>query len=187
VPATVIDGRKLAAELRSQVERDVAAFRASTGLAPRLDVVMVGDNPASQAYVGTKARMAGEVGITSRVHALPAGITQGELLGFLGKLDADEEVDGILVQLPLPAHIDADVIPEALSPGKDVDGFHPLNLGRLAGGCWPDPARRWPARPQGSRPRPLHHRRPADGAPPARSRLHRDHRPLAHARPAPGL
>jgi methylenetetrahydrofolate dehydrogenase (NADP+) / methenyltetrahydrofolate cyclohydrolase len=150
VPATVIDGRKLAAELRSKVARDVAAFSASTGLPPRLDVVMVGDNPASQAYVGTKARMAGEVGITSRVHALPAGITQGELLGFLGKLDADEEVDGILVQLPLPAHIDADAIPEALSPSKDVDGFHPLNLGRLAGGCWPEGAPALvPCTPQG--------------------------------------
>jgi methylenetetrahydrofolate dehydrogenase (NADP+)/methenyltetrahydrofolate cyclohydrolase len=148
--ARLIDGKALAAKLRAEVAREVGDMLRTVGARPRLDVVLVGDDPASRAYVGTKTRMAAEVGIDGRLHALPAETRQADLLGLLDRLNADDEVDGILVQLPLPRHLDAGVIPERLDPAKDVDGFHPLNAGRLATGCWPAGAARLiPCTPQG--------------------------------------
>jgi methylenetetrahydrofolate dehydrogenase (NADP+)/methenyltetrahydrofolate cyclohydrolase len=148
--ARLIDGKALAATLRAEVAREVGDMLRTVSARPRLDVVLVGDDPASRAYVGTKTRMAAEVGIDGRLHALPAETRQADLRGLLDGLNADDEVDGILVQLPLPRHLDAGVIPERLDPAKDVDGFHPLNAGRLATGCWPAGAARLiPCTPQG--------------------------------------
>jgi methylenetetrahydrofolate dehydrogenase (NADP+) / methenyltetrahydrofolate cyclohydrolase len=148
--ATRIDGKALAAELRREVAAEAAAFAAAHGSPPRLDVVLVGDDPASRAYVGTKTRMAAEAGIDGRLHALPAATTQDELLALVRRLDADDAVDGVLVQLPLPPHLDAGALTEAMDPAKDVDGFHPVNQGRLAAGHWPGGAPRLvPCTPQG--------------------------------------
>ncbi|HKM61624.1 MAG TPA: bifunctional methylenetetrahydrofolate dehydrogenase/methenyltetrahydrofolate cyclohydrolase FolD [Acidisphaera sp.] len=128
--ARVIDGKAVAAALRAQVAARVAAlpFR------PRLAVVLVGDNPASAIYVRNKDRAAQAAGIDAATHRLPAGTTQVALLALLEELNAEPEVDGILVQMPLPPQIDARTIIEAIDPAKDVDGFHPLNVGRLTDG-----------------------------------------------------
>ncbi len=129
--ARIIDGRARAARVRALVAERVARLRARTGVTPTLAVVLVGEDPASRVYVRTKARMAEEVGITSRLLELPADIPEAELLARLETLSADEEVHGILVQLPLPGHIDPERVLFAIDPAKDVDGFHPLNVGRL--------------------------------------------------------
>ncbi len=129
--ARIIDGRARAARVRALVAERVARLRARTGVTPTLAVVLVGEDPASRVYVRTKTRMAEEVGITSRLLELPADIPEAELLARLEALSADEEVHGILVQLPLPAHIDPERVLFAIDPAKDVDGFHPLNVGRL--------------------------------------------------------
>ena len=129
--ARIIDGRARAARVRALVAERVARLRARTGVTPTLAVVLVGEDPASRVYVRTKARMAEEVGITSRLLELPADIPEAELLARLEALSADEEVHGILVQLPLPGHIDPERVLFAIDPAKDVDGFHPLNVGRL--------------------------------------------------------
>lgn len=129
--AALIDGnevsRRVLEEVRTRVQASVAR-----GITPTLAVVLVGDDPASQVYVRNKGRRAAEVGIATRDHRLPAeGTTTASLLALVAELGADREVDGILVQLPLPAHIDADAVLLAIDPAKDVDGFHPDNLGRL--------------------------------------------------------
>jgi methylenetetrahydrofolate dehydrogenase (NADP+)/methenyltetrahydrofolate cyclohydrolase len=129
--AVLIDGtaasRRVLEEVRGRVEACVAR-----GVAPTLAVVLVGDDPASQVYVRNKGRRAAEVGIATRDHRLPAeGTTTASLLSLVAELSADREVDGILVQLPLPAHVDTDAVLLAIDPAKDVDGFHPDNLGRL--------------------------------------------------------
>ena len=130
-PATLIDGRAIAAAVRSEVARGVAAFEAAHGRAPALRVVLVGDHPASQSYVRAKRRAAAEVGIDAETIQRPADLPQADLLDLLRTLNADEGVDGILVQLPLPAHVDQTAVLRAIDPGKDVDGFHPENVGRL--------------------------------------------------------
>ena len=130
--ALLIDGRKIAeslrAEIKTQVDHQLAAGRRPPGLA----VVMVGNNPASEVYVRNKRKACVEVGIRSFSHDLPADTTEAALLALVDSLNANPDVDGILVQLPLPAHINTDRIIERIRPDKDVDGFHPYNVGRLA-------------------------------------------------------
>ncbi len=132
--AQLIDGAAVAAAVRAEVKAEVAALKARHGAVPGLVAVLVGEDQASQVYVGSKEKQAAETGMFSRVDRLPATTTQGELLAKVAELNADDRVDGILVQLPLPSHIDADTIIDAIDPAKDVDGFHPVNVGRLSGG-----------------------------------------------------
>ena len=132
--ARIIDGTALAAELRANVAREVAKLATDPGLVPGLAVVTVGDDPASAVYIRRKAIHTSEVGMRSWVHQLPAATTEAELLTLITQLNAHPAVHGILVQLPLPAHIRASRVVAAIDPQKDVDGFHPLNAGRLAAG-----------------------------------------------------
>jgi methylenetetrahydrofolate dehydrogenase (NADP+)/methenyltetrahydrofolate cyclohydrolase len=132
--AIIIDGKARAAALRAEVAAGVADFVAAHGRAPGLTVVIVGDDPASAVYVRSKGIATEAAGMVSATHRLPAETTQAELLALVAALNADAAVDGILVQLPLPRHIDADTVIAAIDPGKDVDGFHPVNAGRLATG-----------------------------------------------------
>jgi methylenetetrahydrofolate dehydrogenase (NADP+)/methenyltetrahydrofolate cyclohydrolase len=130
--AHLIDGKALAASLRSDVADGVAAFRSAAGRAPGLRVVLVGDNPASESYVRGKQRAAEEVGIDAETLRRPADLSQADLLALIAQLNADDTVDGILVQLPLPGGVDESAVIRAIDPAKDVDGFHPENVGRLA-------------------------------------------------------
>ncbi|MCE0732046.1 bifunctional methylenetetrahydrofolate dehydrogenase/methenyltetrahydrofolate cyclohydrolase FolD [Halomonas sp. G15] len=130
--AQLIDGKAIAARVRQQVARQVQARREAGGRAPGLAVVLVGEDPASAVYVRNKHNACVEAGIESFRHQLPADTTQGELEALIDRLNADPAVDGILVQLPLPEQLDARPILERIRPDKDVDGFHPYNLGRLA-------------------------------------------------------
>ena len=130
--AKIIDGKSIAHAIRQQVA-DAVKARVDKGLrAPGLAVVLVGEDPASQVYVGSKRRACEEVGFISRSYDLPATTEQAALLSLIDELNADPAVDGILVQLPLPAHIDSTLVIERIRPDKDVDGFHPYNVGRLA-------------------------------------------------------
>jgi methylenetetrahydrofolate dehydrogenase (NADP+) / methenyltetrahydrofolate cyclohydrolase len=126
--ARIIDGAAIAKNLR----RELAKAVASENLTPGLAVVLVGDNSASQIYVRNKTRAAEEAGIKSWTHRLPAAATQDRLLAIIDELNNDKNVHGVLVQLPLPAHIDAQRVTLAIDPEKDVDGFHPINAGRLS-------------------------------------------------------
>jgi len=132
--ATILDGKVLAAELRAALASRVAALRAAGRRVPGLAVVLLGDDPASQVYVGSKVKQTQAVGMNSIEHRLPAETSEAALLELVARLNADPEVDGILVQLPLPKHIDSARVIEAIDPAKDVDGFHPVNAGRLATG-----------------------------------------------------
>ena len=132
--ATIINGKAIAAELRARVAAQVPAFRDATGRAPGLAVVLVGEDAASAVYVRNKGRATREAGMESIEHRLPDTTTTAELLDLVGRLNADPAVDGVLVQLPLPAAVDAQAVIEAIDPDKDVDGFHPVNAGRLATG-----------------------------------------------------
>ena len=132
--ARVIDGKAVAAAVRERVKVDVAAYKEETGRTPGLATVLVGDDPASEIYVSNKRRTTEEVGMRSIHHAPEASIREEELLELVRELGEDDEVDGILVQLPLPAHIDSNVIVQALDPQKDVDGLTPVNAGLLAHG-----------------------------------------------------
>lgn len=131
--ADLIDGKSFAEGLRGRIAAEVAAL-AAQGHVPGLAVVLVGSDPASEVYVRNKAKQTAEVGMRSFEHKLSAQTSQAELLALVARLNADDAVDGILVQLPLPAHIDAQAVIEAIDPAKDVDGFHPVNAGRLATG-----------------------------------------------------
>ena len=130
--ASLIDGKAIAEKLRRDVAAAVARLTREHGLIPGLAVVLVGDDPASRVYVRNKARQTVEAGMRSFEHVLPAGTSEADLLALIGRLNADPGVHGILVQLPLPKHIDANKIITAIDPAKDVDGFHPMNAGRLA-------------------------------------------------------
>ena len=132
--AAVIDGKAFAAGLRARVAERVPAFREATGRAPGLAVVLVGEDPASAVYVRSKGKMTREAGMESFEHRLPADTDQTTLLALVEQLNKDPAVDGILVQLPLPRHLDADEVLLRIDPDKDVDGFHPVNAGRLATG-----------------------------------------------------
>ncbi|WP_174292222.1 bifunctional methylenetetrahydrofolate dehydrogenase/methenyltetrahydrofolate cyclohydrolase FolD [Sphingomonas bacterium] len=132
--AAIIDGKARAAALRAQVASAVAVLHAASGRVPGLAVVLVGEDPASSVYVRSKARATREAGMTSIEHRLPATASADELLALVAALNADPAVDGILVQLPLPKQIDERAVIQAIDPDKDVDGFHPVNAGRLATG-----------------------------------------------------
>lgn len=132
--ARIIDGKAAAAELRAEIGREVAALKAAGKPAPGLHVVLVGEDPASKVYVASKEKLAAEIGMNSVAHRLPAETTEAALLAKIAELNADDGVDGILVQLPLPKHIDTGRIIDAIDPAKDVDGLHPINAGLLAGG-----------------------------------------------------
>jgi methylenetetrahydrofolate dehydrogenase (NADP+)/methenyltetrahydrofolate cyclohydrolase len=134
VAATIIDGKAFAERLRARV-RDDAARLAHSHVTPGLAVVLVGENPASQVYVKSKTRQTIEAGMRSFDHTLPATTTQEELLALVHRLNAEREVDGILVQLPLPPQIRAQRVIDAIDPHKDVDGFHPVNAGHLMTGA----------------------------------------------------
>ena len=129
--AQIIDGKAIAAKVRGRIGSTVSTLN-EQGVTPGLAVVLVGDDPASRVYVGMKKKMCIELGMYSADHELPASTTEAELLTLIGQLNADARVHGILVQLPLPDHIDTDKVLEAISPDKDADGFHPYNVGRLA-------------------------------------------------------
>jgi methylenetetrahydrofolate dehydrogenase (NADP+)/methenyltetrahydrofolate cyclohydrolase len=130
--ARILDGKGLAETIRGEVRAGVEAFRGRTGRAPGLDVVLVGEDPASVVYTRSKEKASNEVGIRGTLHRLPASTPQDDLVALLDKLNADPLVDGILVQLPLPAHLDAQGVLDRIDAAKDVDGFHPLNAGALA-------------------------------------------------------
>lgn len=132
--ARVIDGKAVAAALRDRLGGAVATLKAEHGLTPGLAVVLVGEDPASEVYVRNKARQTRAVGMNSFEHRLPANTSEDELLGLISDLNNDPGVHGILCQLPVPRHIDADKVLRAIDPGKDVDGFHPINAGLLATG-----------------------------------------------------
>lgn len=129
--ARVLSGRTIANEIVAEVAAEVADLREIHGFSPRLDVIRVGEDPASEVYVGNKVKMAAQVGIESRHHHLPAETTTDKLLALVTELSNNDIVDGILVQLPLPDQIDERAVLEAVAADKDVDGFHPLNVGRL--------------------------------------------------------
>jgi len=133
--ATIIDGKAHALALRTRIATQVASFRAAAGRAPGLAVVLVGEDAASAVYVRNKGKATRDAGMESFEHRLPVETDAATLLALVERLNADPAVDGILVQLPLPAHIDAQAVLLAIDPDKDVDGFHPVNAGRLAVGA----------------------------------------------------
>ena len=126
-----IDGKAISAAIRAEIKEECAAFVAQNGFAPGLSVVIVGEDPASQVYVRNKARACEEVGFDSHVYALPASTTEEELLALIDRLNTDPTVHGILVQLPLPKHLDETAVLLRIDPKKDVDAFHPYNVGQL--------------------------------------------------------
>ncbi len=129
--ATILDGKAIAAELRATIRDEVQALLAVGHRPPGLAVVLVGEDPASQVYVRNKERACQEVGFHSELIRLPAETSEGELIELIDELNHRNEIDGILVQLPLPGHIDEETVIERILPTKDVDGFHPYNMGRL--------------------------------------------------------
>jgi len=132
--AQIIDGKAFAAEMRGQVARHVARIKADHGITPGLAVVLVGEDPASQVYVRSKGKMTAEVGMNSFEHKLDAETSEVDLLALIARLNADAAVHGILVQLPLPDHLDEDLVINSIDPAKDVDGFHISNVGLLSTG-----------------------------------------------------
>jgi methylenetetrahydrofolate dehydrogenase (NADP+)/methenyltetrahydrofolate cyclohydrolase len=132
--AEIIDGKAFAARLRGRIGEQVAAFGLVSGRVPGLAVVLVGEDPASAVYVRAKGKATREAGMASFEHRLPADVDQDDLLALIDRLNGDPQVDGILVQLPLPPHIDERMVTIRIDPDKDVDGFHPVNAGRLATG-----------------------------------------------------
>lgn len=132
--AQILDGKALSAKVRQSLHDRIQAQQAKTGRAPGLAVIMVGDNPASAVYVRNKEKACETVGITSFGQHLPATATQAEVAALIQALNQDDRVDGILVQLPLPAHLDAVSLLHQIDPAKDADGLHPLNLGKLVRG-----------------------------------------------------
>ncbi len=132
--AIILDGKSLAQKIKDELKIEIDSYVKKGHRKPALAVILVGDDPASQIYVKNKRESCNYVGINSLFFHLPENTTQEELLELIGKLNGDEDVDGILVQLPLPSHINASSIIEAISPEKDVDGFHPVNMGKLSTG-----------------------------------------------------
>ena len=131
--AKILDGKKMSAEIRAAIKEKVVLLK-EKGIVPGLAVILVGDNPASKVYVGQKEKGCLEAGFASFLHRMPETTSQEELLALIDKLNADKTVHGILVQLPLPRQIDPDTVLAAIRPEKDVDGFHPVNIGRLVAG-----------------------------------------------------
>jgi methylenetetrahydrofolate dehydrogenase (NADP+)/methenyltetrahydrofolate cyclohydrolase len=131
--ATILDGVAIAGQIKAEVAVEVQAL-ATRGITPGLAVILVGESPASQIYVRTKVKTCGELGIFSEMITPPESITTDEMLALVAALNAREDIDGILIQLPLPKHVDTKRLLEAVAPDKDVDGFHPVNVGRLQSG-----------------------------------------------------
>ncbi|MBK6620582.1 MAG: bifunctional methylenetetrahydrofolate dehydrogenase/methenyltetrahydrofolate cyclohydrolase FolD [Saprospirales bacterium] len=131
---TIIDGKQLSETIKLEIAQEVAAIKAAGGKIPHLAAVLVGENPASQAYVGSKVRSCEQVGFQSTLVKRDASISEQELLSIVDELNQDPSVDGFIVQLPLPGHIDENKVILAIDPRKDVDGFHPVNFGRMAQG-----------------------------------------------------
>lgn len=129
--AKIIDGKEISKQVRQELAAETASFKEENGFLPGLAVVIVGDDPASHVYVKNKARACDEVGFYSETHELPAETTQEELEDLIDRLNADEKIHGILVQLPLPRHLDEQKILLKISPDKDVDAFHPYNVGKI--------------------------------------------------------
>ena len=129
--AGIIDGKQVAADMRAEIKEQTATLRETLGIQPGLAVVLVGDNPASKSYVSAKEKACAEAGFASFDHRLPQDTSEESLLALIDRLNHDPAVDGILVQLPLPRHIDENRVIMAIDPDKDVDGFHPVNVGRL--------------------------------------------------------
>jgi methylenetetrahydrofolate dehydrogenase (NADP+)/methenyltetrahydrofolate cyclohydrolase len=132
--ARIIDGKSIGADLRGKIAAHVSALKSEHGLTPGIAVVLVGQDPASEVYVRTKSKAVAEAGMRAIDRKLPAATSEAELLAVVAGLNADPSVNGILVQLPLPSQIDSQKVIAAIDPAKDVDGFHPLNVGRLASG-----------------------------------------------------
>jgi methylenetetrahydrofolate dehydrogenase (NADP+) / methenyltetrahydrofolate cyclohydrolase len=130
----IIDGNKIAQEVRHSVRKEALDFKEKTGIVPGLAVILVGEDPASQVYVGRKAKACAEVGFLSREYKLSADTSESKLLNIISELNQDQVIHGILIQLPLPKHIHTDKIIAAIDPQKDVDGFHPYNVGGLVSG-----------------------------------------------------
>jgi len=133
MPAKIIDGKAVAQEMREELRAEVAQLK-SRGIVPGLGVILVGDNPASKSYVTAKEKACEEIGIYSDDNRLPAATTQAELLALVRRMNADPRIHGILVQLPLPEHLNEAEVLLAIEPAKDVDGFHPMNVGRMVVG-----------------------------------------------------
>ncbi|MBQ6474522.1 MAG: bifunctional methylenetetrahydrofolate dehydrogenase/methenyltetrahydrofolate cyclohydrolase FolD [Victivallales bacterium] len=131
MPATIIDGKQVASDIRAELKSQVEKLRTLRGVPPGLAVILVGDDPASRSYVTAKERTCAELGIRSFDHRLPANTTEEELLALIAECNANPEVHGVLVQLPLPRHISESRVIDSISPDKDVDGFHPVNVGRM--------------------------------------------------------
>lgn len=129
--ATVIDGRAVSAKVRAEIAERVAAIKAETGKAPGLAVIIVGDDPASKVYVRNKEKGCAEVGFYSQLHELPENTTEAELMALIDRLNGDGRINGILCQLPLPRHIDEKAVINRIRPDKDVDAFHPVNVGKI--------------------------------------------------------
>ena len=127
----IINGKEISKAIKEELAVKVATIKEQTGLSPRLVVVLVGNDPGSVSYVTGKAKAATEVGIRNETLRYPESITEEELLALIAKLNADDDVDGVLVQLPLPKHIDEQKVIDAISVDKDVDGFHPGNVAKL--------------------------------------------------------
>lgn len=144
--AKLISGQELSVVMRDEIAAEAAAFKAATGIVPGLAVVLVGDDPASEVYVRMKGRASDKAGFYSRQLTMPGDTPEAELLGVIAGLNSDPQIHGILVQLPVPKHIDTRKVLLAIDPSKDVDGFHPINAGRLAIG---DPDVLAPATPAG--------------------------------------
>ena len=134
MPAQIIDGKALALSLREKIAQEVSALEKDTGIKPGLAAVLVGDDPASAVYVRNKKIACEKAGLYPQEHLLPVSTTQEALLALIHQLNADPKIHGILVQLPLPSHIESRLILQAVSPEKDADGFHPINVGRLVEG-----------------------------------------------------
>ena len=134
MPAQLIDGKGLAQTIREDLARDVQDFRQRTGVSPGLAVMLVGDDPASAVYVRNKKKACDAAGLLVDDYALPASTSQKELLALIDKVNHDSNIHGILVQLPLPKHMDSEAVLHAVDPHKDADGFHPYNIGRLVEG-----------------------------------------------------
>jgi methylenetetrahydrofolate dehydrogenase (NADP+)/methenyltetrahydrofolate cyclohydrolase len=134
MPATILDGKKLARQIRSELAEEVVEFIQNNGVVPCLAAVLIGDDPGSEVYVRNKRKACDEIGIESQLHRLPSDTQQEELLQLIAKLNKADEVHGILVQSPFPAHVDPARVVQAVSPAKDVDVFHPENFGRLVQG-----------------------------------------------------
>ncbi len=139
MPAMIIDGKAISESLRAEIRADAAVLKARAGVTPGLAFVLVGDDPASRSYVSSKSRVAAALGIAAEDYALPADVSEEELLALVESLNQRPEVHGILVQMPVPPHLDRHRIQASVKVEKDVDGFHPYNIGRLAQGATPLP------------------------------------------------